>query len=642
MKSPAGPAAAFVLYAALNALFFAAPNVRVDVTEESLFTLSQGTHTALAAVDEPVTLHFFFSGELERAAPPYSFFGGRIRDLLGEIAALSAGKVTLREYDPKAFSVEEDQAAAFGIQGVPLDQSSGLVYFGLAAADARGGVETIPFFQLERETFLEYDIIKLIRDISNTKPRVLGFMGSLPVFGDMRGQMEGGVLVPWAVAEPLRKMFKVLNLPQSVEVLPSGIDVIMAAHPAELTRRTLYELEQFLFRGGRLLLFADPRAESDLNVGPNAVSSSVEALGPLFDAWGVRVPAGKLVADQTLALRVNAGTADRPVPSDYPAWLGVTGEYMSQEDPVTGNLRTLVLPTPGFIVRDPDSPLTLEPIIMSSRNSGVINADETLGLRPDAAGLSRRFKSDAETYVIAARLHGEVNSAFPDGPPPKITGETPEQGASERPHLARSQGPINVILAADADLLQDRFWIREQEFFGRKVKEETAGNGNFVINALGALADDDALLELRSRGAALRPFDRVLALQKSADEKFKDKENRLQQKLAETKSRIETLKGVRITDAGRAAESAVEVSLSSEERAEIETMRRDMLEIRNDLRAVQRRLREDVDLLETRLQIFNIGFAPAAVCAAALITAALRARRRRRYYAAEHTVEQVS
>ena len=631
-----GVCLAAVLYVAVNALvnFTAPAAARVDVTEDRLYTLSEGTHATLAGIDEPVELHFFLSERLEREVPYYASYGRRVRDLLVEIAAASAGGVILHEHDPKPFSDDEDLAVSLGVQGIPIDSGGELGYFGLAGTNSVDDAELIAFFQPDREALLEYDLAQMIHALSSPEPTVVGVMSSLPIMGDMRAGMQGGVLVPWAIGRRLKASFDVVNLPESIDELPSELSVVMVVHPRAMNERAVYELEQFLFRGGRAVLFIDPKAESDPSQGPGGTSTSTGGLQPLFERWGIRIPEGRLVADRSMALRVNAGSAARPVPADYLLWLGVSGEHMASDDPVTSQLPTLNLATAGHIERESDSPLALQPLISSSMNSSLLDAEEVRGSRPEILGLLEKFAPDDRVYVMGARLTGNLETAFPHGPPPRMIERTAQELAAspDPPQLMKSDGPVTIFVVADSDLLEDRFWLQKQQFFGREVEEQIAGNGDFVINALGNLAGSDELLGLRTRGVSQRPFQRIRELERQAQMRFQAKERELQDKLEETKGRIAELEGVRTTKDPASGELKVEVSLTSEQRVEVEALRSEMLSVRRELRAVQRGLRADVERLESWLQFVNIALVPIIVSAVAIVLVTVRLARRRRNY----------
>ncbi len=624
-----------ILFVAINTLFGGSvPGARVDLTEDRLFTLSEGTHETLAAIDEPIELHFFYSERLGRELPFYGGYSRRVRDLLNEIAAAAGGKVILHERNPLPFSDDEDRAVSMGIQGIPVDQGGELVYFGLAGVNSVDDVELVPFFQPERENLLEYDLAQMIHALSNPEPTVVGVMSSLPVMGDMRAHMQGSVSIPWEIAHHLRTFFDVINLPQSIDDLPGRIDVMVVIHPDTLSDRVQYELEQFLFRGGRAMLFLDPRSESNNRIGPDDISSSTDSLSGLLEKWGVEIPEGKLTGDRSMAWRVNAGTQQRVIPADYVVWLAVSGEQMNQDDPVTSRLPLVNMASAGYIDRKRNSPLTLEPLITSTENSAPVDVDLVRGLNPDILGLLDKFKPDENKYVIAARLSGEVETAFPDGPPERVIKKTEEELSEDpdRPQLMTSEGPINLIVVADSDLIEDRFWIRKQQFFGREVAQPIASNANFVVNAVSNLGGSNELIGLRSRGVSQRPFDRVNELQQQAELKFRDKERELQDTLKELENKIAQLEGVETKTDASTGEIQVELSLTQEQKDELEKLRLEMVSIRKQLRDVQRGLREDVENLETWLQFVNIGLVPLIVAAIAIVLGTVQVARRRRSY----------
>jgi len=620
---------ATILYVAINVLFnISSPEMRIDVTEDELYTLSEATRNTLQRIDEPVMFHFFFSGRLAREVPFYSSYRRRVRELLTEITEASNGKVVLHTYNPEPFSHDEDRAVRFGVQGIPLDQGKDLAYFGLVGTNSVDDIESIPFFQPERETLLEYDLVRMISALSNYEPTKVGVISSLPIMGDMQAQLQGGVLIPWAIANELQKYFELINLPQSIDSLPENIDLMMVVHPRKLNDRAIYELEQFLFRGGRAIFFIDPKAESDLSTNPSQTSSSAINLQRLFNHWGISIPDDKLIGDRSLALRINAGTAAQPVPAKYLLWLGVAPENMNQADPITSQLPGLNIATPGYLLREADSPLSIEPLITTSTNSAPIHPDETAGLRPDVLGILDRFIPDDNQYVIAARLSGSVTTAFEEGPPAALVvkdGSVPEQ-------LVASDGAINVVVIADSDLLEERFWLQKQQFFGREMEEKIAGNADFIVNAIENLTGSDELLKLRSRGVSQRPFERIQSLEQEAEQQLQDKERELQDKLKETQARIVEMEGTSEDSVATAVGTATKINLTNDQRQTIEGLRQEMLSIRKQLREVQHMLRKEIDVLKFRIRFINIGLVPIAVLSiAALIWIVRRLRRRRSY-----------
>src|SRR5271170_1968690 len=141
---------AAVLFVAVNVLATGLlGSARVDLTQNGLYTLADGTRKTLAEIQEPITLRFYYSKRLGDEIPSYGIYAQRVRETMQEYAALAKGKIDLQLLDPQPFSPEEDRAVAQGLQGVPVDQGGEKVYFGLVATNSTDDQELIPFFQPE-------------------------------------------------------------------------------------------------------------------------------------------------------------------------------------------------------------------------------------------------------------------------------------------------------------------------------------------------------------------------------------------------------------------------------------------------------------------------------------------------------------
>ena len=302
-------------------------NVQLDLTQGKIYTLSPGTRQVLAALKEPVTLRLFYSRQLGSTVPAYGTYADHVREMLRDYASISGGKVRLEFYDPEPFSDTEDRAMAYGLQGVPLDQGGTQIYFGLAGTNLEDDERTIPFFQAERERFLEYDLTKLVYELSNPKRPVIGVMSSLPLDGDpramMMGQGRGPGGQPYASAVLLRQTNTVKTVATDAQVIDPDIQVLLVAEAQNLSPATLYAIDQFVMRGGKLMAMVDPWSEamaatpSPTGMPPTDTHSDLKQL---FDAWGIEFDPTKVVGDLTGAWRVRAGAGDRAQAVNYVAW----------------------------------------------------------------------------------------------------------------------------------------------------------------------------------------------------------------------------------------------------------------------------------------------------------------------------------
>jgi ABC-type uncharacterized transport system involved in gliding motility auxiliary subunit len=616
---------------------------RIDLTEQKLYTLSDGSKSTIAKIDEPLTFRFYFSKRLGDEIPTYALYATRVRELLQEYAALSKGKIRLEEINPEPYSAGEDRALALGLQGVPIDQGGEQVYFGLAATNSTDDQQVIPFFQPERERFLEYDLTKIVNNLAFPKKPVVALITPLPLEGDMMAAMQGRPMQPMAVMEQLRPLYDVRTLGGDIASIDKDVDVLLLAQPQNLSEKTLYAIDQFVLRGGKALVFVDPNSEmqasrpSQFNP-PGAPHDS--DLPKLFAAWGVDMLPKTIAGDRNRARRVNAGTSSRVQAVDYVAWMNLKKDSLNQNDPITADLSALNLASAGILQQKEGATTQFEPLVQTSVGGGKIPVEKVQSPLPDVAGILRDFKRDPSPLTLAARITGPAASAFPDGPPKdekkdakadEKKGEdakpeekkAEEQQAPAKDHIAK--GNISVVVVADTDLLDDRFWIQSQDFFGQRVVVPTANNGDFVANAVEVLAGGTELVSLRSRGTSARPFEVVQEIQRDAEQRYSAKEKELQDHLKDLEGKMKDIRVVK-------DQQGQGVVLTSEQAAALDQFRGDMVKTRQQLRDVQLALRQDIDRLKSWLQFANIALVPILVGIVAIVLGIVRMRRRRRRY----------
>ncbi|WP_458096855.1 Gldg family protein [Roseomonas sp. WA12] len=602
---------------------------RIDLTEQRLYTLSEGTRQVVSTLRDPITLRLFYSRRLGAAAPVFGAYSDRVREMLREYVSLSSGKIRLEILDPEPFSETEDRALALGLQGVPLDNAGEQVYFGLAGSNLLDDERTVPFFQPDRERFLEYDLTRLVHELSNPTRPVLGVLSSLPLNGDPRAMMMRvpGAGQPFQVMTQLRQFFTVRDIPADAQAIPSDIQVLMVAHAQNLPETTLYAIDQFVMRGGKLLALTDPHSESqatrpDPTGRPPANTSS--ELDRLLNAWGIDAPSDKVVVDQRGAWRVRSGPGDRVQGVDYLAWFSAQADSLNRTDVASAELSQVTVASAGEIRLREGARVEMTPLITASPQSALIDAAR-VRQAPDPARILSEFRPDNATHVILARIRGALTSAFPAGPPALPEGV--ERASGLPAHLNASNGPVNLVVGNDTDLLEDRFWVRVQDFFGQQVATPTSDNGALLTNLADTLAGGDSLISLRSRGESLRPFTLVESMRADAEARYRQTERGLTERLQATERRLRELRQGPGAAQGGSAGGAQAV-ITPEQRAEIEVARTEIVRTRQELRGVQRELRQGIEGLETWLRILNIALVPALITIFAIGLALLRSRRR--------------
>ena len=599
-------------------------DTRVDLTAQHLYSLSQGTRTLLGELKEPVRFRLFMSSGLTKQAPQLAAFAGRVRSLLDSYAAAAKGNIILEVIDPKPFSEEEDNAVAFGIDGF-TGVGGERLFFGLAATNSTTGRATIGVFAPDREAFLEYDLTRLVSELGRRGKPVVALLDGLGLAGNpMMRIPEQQVLAQ------MKQFFDVKPLSGEVEKLPDDTRALMVVHPQDLNEKTLYTIDQWVMAGNATMIFVDPYAENQL--GPRGMPSPNPAsnLEPLFKAWGVKFDTAKAIGDPDYALETERNVGGRPVASQNLAWMALRGDALARDEAILAQLSAVVMTTAGAFETTKDG-VTLRPLVRASSAAVTVDA----AVAGDRSGDPRRLlvglTKAPKPPILAARLTGTLDSAYPDGlkkeekkpdeaeadekkPDQAKEAEKADESKKDQAKagdsaLKKSAKPANVILVGDADMLMDRNWIQMHTLFGQQVAQAFANNGDFVINAIEQMAGGAALSDLRGRGVSWRPFELIQRMEAEADSKFRAKEQELTTQLKDTEQKLSQLPKI--------AEGSNEV-LTAEQAKTIEGFRTQLLAIRSQLRDVQFALRRDVDNLKNWVTVLNVGGVPLAVGVIAL------------------------
>lgn len=583
---------------------------RLDLTANSEYTLSEGSKEILGSIDEPINLYFYFSDEASRDLAPIRTYAQRVRELLEEMSSRTGGKLKLSVIDPQPFSEEEDEATAQGLQSVPVGSTGDKLFFGLAGSNALNGKAAIPFFQPDKEVFLEYEVAKMIQSLLQPDKPVIGLVTGLPIGGGF-DQATQKMNDPWAVTQQLDDLFEVRPLGVEFKEIAPEIKLLMVVHPKALGDDTLYAIDQFLMRGGRLLAFVDPNSGSDTTgADPSNPSAAMFAdkssnLEKLFAAWGVEYKPDEVVVDRALGLQVQVSPTEPPV--THPLILGLRAAQMNPQDLVSAKLDLINIDSAGHFRLKDGAAATLEPILQSSGEATTVSV-ERIRFLPDPRELLKDFAPSGDNYNIAVRVSGKFKSAF-------------EDRASQPGHIAEATETVQAILFADTDILTNRLWVQVQNFFGQQLISPFANNGDLIVNTADNLTGSNALISIRGRSSSTRPFTVVEEMRRAADERFRATEQQLQERLTETERKLSELQ------ASKTNENAM--IMSPEQQAEVLKFQSEKLTIRKELRDVRRSLDQEIQGLGSRTKFINIALVPLGVIIAALLFWNLRRGRRR-------------
>jgi ABC-type uncharacterized transport system involved in gliding motility auxiliary subunit len=602
----------FVALSILSSVFL--KGLRFDLTENNLYTLSNGTKNILRSMDEPVTLTLYFSEDVSRDLPQFRSYARWAGEMLEEFADHSDGMLTLRRVDPKAFSPQEDEATQFGLQGAPVGTAGDVLYFGLVGTNTLDGQQTMPFLQPDKEKFLEYDLARMVSSLSHPQHKRVGLISSLDMTPDYDPAVPG-IPENWVIYQQLEQLFDLQEIPADTEKLPDDLDLLILVHPKDFSDEMLYQLDQYVLRGGRLLAFMDPMAETDTGGDPDDPTSRMNAggsssLGPLLSAWGIGFDAGMAIGDRSYALQVNLGAGQPPV--RHLGILSVTTGGMNATDVASADLEVVNFSSTGWLGQLEDNVgITFETLVESSNNAAPIEASR-LRFLTDPQELEKDFVATGDQYALAARITGQARSAY---------SRVPEGFAEDSHHVASGEAGIHVVMFADTDVLTDRVWVQKQNFLGQTVVNSFADNGTLVVNIADQMLGSHDLIGIRARASTSRPFDRVDALRLAAEAQFRDTEERLQGELAETERTL--------TEMQSARQDGELTVMNTEQQDELQRFLDRKLEIRSELRQVQHDLTREIEALGMRLKFINIVLVPLLIILFALVFGQYRRNRRR-------------
>lgn len=589
----------FFVFNAFNNLVL--KDARLDLTEGQLYTLSEGSLNLVKGIEEPVQLYFFFGEAASRDLTPIRTYADRVESMLEEFALASNGMLLVERIDPAPFSEAEDEAAAFGLQAVPVSATGDALYFGLAGSDALDNVETIPFFQPDREMFLEYEISQLIDRLARPQREVVGLISTLPVTNQVNPQTfqpEPG----WQSILSLEDTVTLESIDVSAEEIPQGLAALVLIHPKLLSDQMKTALVRYLASGGKVIAFLDPLAEMDRAAAspmmPSLPSGQASSLNWLTRALGVQMREEEVLGDPQLALSVSTPSG---APTRHLAILGLSNEQLNGESIVTAQLDSLNFASAGFF--DIDSPtVAVETLIESSEYANGIAASQLQFLQ-NPEDLMQSFSQGSEARPIAVRLSGPATLET------GLEGDAPVEVSN-----------LDLILVSDTDVLSDRLWVQVQNFFGQQVATAFADNGSLLTNLVDYFAGSQDLISVRSRGRFTRPFEVVQSLRREAETQYLASAEQLQLELNETERQLADLESQQESDGV--------LRLSDEQEAALVRFQDEKLRIRKALRDVRHRLDQDIDQLGGQLKLLNIVVLPILLTLMLAMAAWARLRKR--------------
>lgn len=588
-------------------------NFRIDLTEDRIYTLSEGTRNILAKIpeDTPVAIRYYVTEDPRTVPRPLKDYARDVEDLLLEFKKAAGGRVTLERFNPEPDTDAEDSAVLDQVRPQALSLTD-QIYFGIAfqCLDRR---ETLAFLDPSRETLLEYDVARAISQVTAEARPVVGILSPLPITGpamQLPPQLMGGQpqQQPWFFHSELSRDYEVRSVPLDSDApIDEDINILFVVHPHEAGEILQYRIDQFLMRGGKAFIFLDPHSVTARFASPRPNPMLGQQAAPpvgqssnlpkLLAHWGLSLDSDQVLVDMNYRTQLQGGRRAAGV-------LSLTEDALNRGDLLTSRLSDVLLVFPGAFSGSPSAGLEMDVLIKSSANSQFVN-------RFDAENNDQKllgsFAPSGTEHPLALRLRGKFTSAF--NADPFQTASTEDGEKSEKQaggsYLSAATVESTVILVADTDWAYDQFSVQEQNFMGMRIAQPINDNLSLILNVTEQLAGDPELIRVRSRSSPRRPFTRVNAMMARAETAYSAEITKLETEFQTAQRRLDELQ--------RQKDPSQQMILSPEQQVEIEKLEETRIETSRRLREVRKDLNKDIDKLEARITMANVLVVPLAV-----------------------------
>lgn len=606
---------------------------KIDVTEQRLYTLSQGSKNIIKKIRQPLTLKLYYTKTAARKGPDQiQFFNNYyeyVKSLLEEYRKVSNGKINLQVIDPRPYSQQEENAIRYGLKKIPMDEEENF-FFGLVLQTQFGATKTIPFFKPERQEFVEYDISHLIDSAIRRQKKRIGVISPLNVTGEdvspymarmmqMQGQTPEG---PWTIIKQLKENYEVKKLGTDVRDI-NNVDILLVIHPKDLPKKTQFAIDQFVLNGGRTVVCADPYCIADqpkqqrqMYTGGHKQSSQ---LNTLTEKWGVTLPADTFAGDRTMAIKASLRQQSRPQQLLF--YMGVDKTGLNTNNPITANLNEVRLLYPGVLektsVTEPnDIELNRIPLVSTTDRGNTWSVSNRYELMsPDPEKLYSDFTPGSKPVHMGYFITGKFESAFPEG----IEIESPND-PNITEHLTgktKAEQECAVAVFSDVDFITDSI-AYQSSFFG---KTPVADNANLLLNTIDSLAGSTNLISIRSKGSFQRPFTYVEKIRQKSEQQTMEEKKRIQ---AEIKGFEQELNNIASSGQG---DQEIVGSEIMEKKKQLELK---IHQARKRLRELKKQEREKIESLADSMRNLNTLPGPVLVLVIAVFLGIRRAVKRRR------------
>jgi len=621
-------------------------SLKLDITDQRLYTLSEGTTSILSKLNQPIKAKLYYAKTASLKGPDQiRFFNNYyefVKALLEEYVAASNGMVELEVIDPRPFSDDEEQALRYGLRRFPITEEENF-FFGLVVQTQFGVEKAIPFFSPDRQNFVEYDISYLVDTAVTRQKKTVGVMSSLPVMGDdVSGYMAEMMMrqgqrprPAWTFVEQLRRKYEVKTVATDVNDI-NDVDILLVVHPKGFSEQTLFAIDQFVLKGGRTIVCVDPYCFSDrppqMQMQMQMQHDHSSDLNALMRTWGLEMPANTFAGDRNLADLTPTRTNQRRERLIGYLKLAPEGNCFAEDNVISADLNQVRFFFSGVLREVADANEAKEsnvermPLVTTTSRGNSFSVSNSYELMfMDAPALMRKFSDGSKPVAMACLITGRLKSSFPDGievesesPDPNDPNETVTTTRNVA-GLTEAEEDCAVVVFSDVDFISDALAYQDS-FFGKMV---VGDNSTLMLNAIDDLSGSSDLVSIRSRGNFKRPFVVVDEIERQAEAETAEEVEEINAQIAGFQSELQSI----VSSAKEGQEEVIGGSIMKKKQ-EVELK---IHQAQRQLRQVKMTRRERIERLGNRLRQANMLGAPTVILVIAIVLGIRRSARKRHY-----------
>ncbi len=475
----------FYLFNYSMSVFF--ENKYIDLSGNNKYSLSPATKKIISELNAAQSIKIYISPQIAKDYPQTAEYGKYIAELVKQYEKESKNKISADIIEITPFSQQEQEAEQYGLKSFVSKDGKINLYLGGVITNEQGQYIAIPNFVELRRPYLEYDITSAIKQLS--LPPKLAKIGVIAPDLDTKLNKDGSLDLSnnLNIFNQLKNKYLLVPISDYSVQIGVNINTVILVNPNDgLSNVGQYALDQFVLRGGNLIVFIDAVDEK------NNKQNNDKAINKLLSNWGIEYSSKDTIGSKDKAIEVISGIKR----FSYMPWMNLSAENFNQEDDLTKGLNSISLRSPAAIKakNTKAEEFSFTPLITVSGRTGLI--DSSVAKQTYKEVSAANFIETNKDYILAAEVEGKFRSSFQDN---IMKGTKYENQMLSFLPQAMKKGKIFII--ADIDFLYDTTWSDNSY----KNKNTTYGfvpwseNGLLLERILNQINGKEELVDLSIR-----------------------------------------------------------------------------------------------------------------------------------------------